>query len=93
MTRPCWLLVGGSIMGVWLMTSILVATAGTKSDPKPASSAAELSTIRGVVTLLVAALMCKLTRQGPIESPSDSPSQRCRVLPILLLTPIGLRRG
>ena len=49
MTRNGWSLVGGAIMGVWLLMPMLLATAGTKSDLKPASSAAELSTIRGLV--------------------------------------------
>ncbi len=49
MTRTGWLLVSGALIGVWLVTPMLLATAGTKSDFKPASSAAELSTIRGVV--------------------------------------------
>jgi RND family efflux transporter MFP subunit len=48
-SRIVWPLIGGSIVCGSLLMSILLAVAGTKSDTKPASSAAELSTIRGVV--------------------------------------------
>jgi len=75
MTRPCWLLVGGSVMGVWLMTSILLATAGTKSDPKPASSAAELSTIRGVVKATAQATLASQV-QGQISQLPFKEGQR-----------------
>jgi len=75
MTRPCWLLVGGSIMGVWLMTSMLLATAGTKSDPKPASSAAELSTIRGVVKATAQATLASQV-QGQISQLPFKEGQR-----------------
>lgn len=49
MTRTGWLLIGGAVVVVWLQVSMLPAMAGTKPDSKPASSAAQLSTIRGVV--------------------------------------------
>ena len=49
MTRTGWPLIGGAIMSVWLLMPVWLATAGTMLDPKPVSSAAELSTIRGVV--------------------------------------------
>jgi membrane fusion protein (multidrug efflux system) len=49
MTRAGWPMIGGSLVVGWLLTSTLSVTAGTKSEPKPTSSAAELSTIRGVV--------------------------------------------
>ena len=75
MTRPCWLLVGGSIMGVWLMTSMLPATAGTKSDSKPASSAAELSTIRGVVKATAQATLASQV-QGQISQLPFKEGQR-----------------
>ncbi|HEU5408542.1 MAG TPA: biotin/lipoyl-binding protein [Nitrospira sp.] len=39
----------GVLCGLWLLTSIIPATAGTKLDAKPTSSLAELSIIRGVV--------------------------------------------
>jgi membrane fusion protein, multidrug efflux system len=38
-----------SLVGVWLLISVVPATAGTTSDSTPISSAAELNTIRGVV--------------------------------------------
>jgi len=60
-TRTGWPLVGGLLMGLWLLMPMLLATAGTKSDPKPASSAAELSTIRGVVK----ATTSHLSQPGP----------------------------
>jgi len=75
MTRPCWLLVGGSIMGLWLLTSMLHATAGTNSDPKPASSAAELSTIRGVVKATAQATLASQV-QGRISQLPYKEGQR-----------------
>ena len=38
MTRTNWSLVGGLIMSVWFLMPLLLATAGTMADPKPASS-------------------------------------------------------
>ena len=75
MTRLCWLLVGGSIMGMWLLTSVLLATAGTKSDSKPASSAAELSTIRGVVKATAQATLASQV-QGRISQLPFKEGQR-----------------
>lgn len=47
---PLPLLVSASVLSVvWLMSPALLVMAGTSLDVKPASSAAELSTIRGVV--------------------------------------------
>lgn len=77
MTRPRWLLIGGSIMGMWLLTSMLLATAGTKSDPKPASSAAELSTIRGVVKATAQATLASQV-QGQISQLPFKEGQRFR---------------
>jgi len=48
MTTIRWPLVG-ILIGGWILLSWTSTTAATKSEPKPASSAAELSTIRGVV--------------------------------------------
>lgn len=52
MTPRGWPLNAGALLGVWLLIQLVSAaagTTGTKLDSKPASSAAELSTIRGVV--------------------------------------------
>jgi len=75
MTCPRWLLIGGSILGLWLLTSMLLATAGTKSDPKPASSAAELSTIRGVVKATAQATLASQV-QGRISQLPFKEGQR-----------------
>ncbi len=48
MKRCGWLWIAGVVWGVWLLT-IVPATATGKLDAKPASSAGELNTIRGVV--------------------------------------------
>jgi len=77
MTRPRWLLIVGSIMGMWLLTSMLLATAGTKSDLKPASSAAELSTIRGVVRATAQATLASQV-QGQISQLPFKEGQRFR---------------
>jgi membrane fusion protein, multidrug efflux system len=42
-------LITGSLLAVWLISPLISAMAGTKPEAKPISSAAELSTIRGVV--------------------------------------------
>ena len=75
MTCPRWLLIGGSILGLWLLTSMLLATAGTKSDPRPASSAAELSTIRGVVKATAQATLASQV-QGRISQLPFKEGQR-----------------
>ena len=49
MIRDGRLWVGCSLSAIWLVSSLVSAMAGTKPDSKPISSAAELSTIRGVV--------------------------------------------
>jgi membrane fusion protein, multidrug efflux system len=46
--RYGWMSIGGSLMGLWLLT-MEPALAGSRFDAQPTSSAAELSTIRGVV--------------------------------------------
>ena len=66
MIRPGRLLIGGSIIGLWLLMPMLLATAGTNSDPKPASSAAELRTIRGVVKATAQATLASQV-QGQIS--------------------------
>jgi RND family efflux transporter MFP subunit len=48
-SRLSWSLNAGFLSGVWLLLPLAPATAGPILDAKPASSAAELSTIRGVV--------------------------------------------
>ena len=75
MTRIGWPLVGGSLMGLWLLMPMLLATAGTKSDPKPASSAAELSTIRGVVKATAQATLASQV-QGRISQLPFKEGQR-----------------
>ena len=75
MTRSSWLLICGSIVGGWLLTSMMLATAGTKLDPKPASSAAELSTIRGVVKATAQATLASQV-QGRISQLPFKEGQR-----------------
>ena len=75
MIRPGWLLVSGSIMGLWLLMPMSLATAGAKSDPKPASSMAELSTIRGVVKATAQAALASQV-QGRISQLPFKEGQR-----------------
>ena len=49
MTRAGWSMIGSALVCVWSLTPMLSAIAGAKADSKPASSVAQLSTIRGVV--------------------------------------------
>ena len=49
MITPTRCLLGVAIVGAWLLIPVVVARAATQQDPKPASSVAELNTIRGVV--------------------------------------------
>jgi hypothetical protein len=74
-TRIGWPLVGGLLMGLWLLMPMLLATAGTKSDPKPAISAAELSTIRGVVKATAQATLASQV-QGRISQLPFKEGQR-----------------
>jgi RND family efflux transporter MFP subunit len=74
-TRTGWSLVGGAVMGLWLLMPMLFATAGTKSDPKPASSAAELSTIRGLVKATAQATLASQV-QGRISQLPFKEGQR-----------------
>ncbi|MGQ0695348.1 MAG: efflux RND transporter periplasmic adaptor subunit, partial [Nitrospiraceae bacterium] len=75
MIRPGWLWIGGAIMGLWLLMPMLLATAGTKSDSKPASSAAELRTIRGVVKATAQATLASQV-QGRISQLPFKEGQR-----------------
>ena len=75
MTRTGWLLVSGAVMGVWLLMPMWLATAGTKSDSKPASSAAELSTIRGLVKATAQATLASQV-QGQISQLPFKEGQR-----------------
>lgn len=75
MTRTGWLLVGGALLSLWLLMPMLLAAAGTKSDPKPASSAAELSTIRGVVKATAQATLASQV-QGRISQLPFKEGQR-----------------
>jgi len=74
-TRIGWSLVAGSMMGLWLLIPLLLATAGAKSDPKPASSAAELSTIRGLVKATAQATLASQV-QGRISQLPFKEGQR-----------------
>jgi membrane fusion protein (multidrug efflux system) len=74
-TRNSWLLVGGCIMGLWFLMPILLATAGPKSDHRPASSAAELSTIRGLVKATAQATLASQV-QGRISQLPFKEGQR-----------------
>src|SRR5580765_2737527 len=75
MTRTGWSLVGGLIMGVGFLMPLILAKAGTMSDPKPASSAAELSTIRGVVKATAQATLASQV-QGQISQLPFKEGQR-----------------
>jgi len=75
MTRTGWLLLGGSIMGLWLLMPMLLVTAGTTSEPRPASSAAELSTIRGAVRATAQATLASQV-QGRINKLPFKEGQR-----------------
>lgn len=75
MTRTGWPLVGGAIMGLWLLMPMWLATAGTMLDPKPVSSAAELSTIRGVVKATAQATLASQV-QGRISQLPIKEGQR-----------------
>ena len=80
MTRTGWLLVGGVLLSLWLLMPMWLAAAGTKSDPKPASSAAELSTIRGVVKATAQATLASQV-QGRISQLPFKEGQRFKKEP------------
>lgn len=75
MTRIGWWLAGGCVMSVCLLIPIVRATAGPKSDPKPASSAAEPSTIRGLVKATAQATLASQV-QGRISQLPFKEGQR-----------------
>jgi membrane fusion protein, multidrug efflux system len=75
MIHPGWPLIGGAMMGLWLLMPMSFATAGAKSDHKPASSAAELSTIRGVVKATAQATLASQV-QGRISQLPFKEGQR-----------------
>lgn len=75
MIHPGWPLIRGAIMGLWLLMPMSFATAGTQSDHKPASSAAELSTIRGVVKATAQATLASQV-QGRISQLPFKEGQR-----------------
>ena len=77
MIRISWPLIGGAIVGGWILMAMLLASAGTKSDPKPTSSAAELSTIRGVVKATAQATLASQV-QGRISQLPFKEGQRFR---------------
>jgi membrane fusion protein (multidrug efflux system) len=65
----------GVLLGLWLLISAVPALAGTKPDSKPASSAAELSTIRGVVKATAQATLASQV-QGRISQLPFKEGQR-----------------
>lgn len=75
MSRIGWLSVGGAIVGLGLLMPIVPTTAGTKPDSKPASSAEELSTIRGVVKATAQATLASQV-QGRISQLPFKEGQR-----------------
>jgi len=74
-SRIGWSLAGGALVGLWLLMPILPATAGVKPDSKPASSAEELSTIRGVVKATAQATLASQV-QGRISQLPFKEGQR-----------------
>jgi membrane fusion protein (multidrug efflux system) len=70
-------------MGMWFLMPMWLATAGTKSDPKPASSAAELSTIRGLVKATAQATLASQV-QGRISQLPFKEGQRFKKGAILV---------
>ena len=75
MTRLGWLFICGSIIGLWLLMPIVLAIAGAQSEHKPASSAAELRTIRGVVKATAQATLASQV-QGRISQLPFKEGQR-----------------
>jgi len=73
--RTGWPLLSGAIIGGWLLMPMMLALAGTNSDLKPASSAAELSTIRGVVKATAQATLASQV-QGQISQLPFKEGQR-----------------
>ncbi len=79
------LAVGGSLVGVWLVFFIVPsACATTKLDAKPASSSAELSTIRGVVKATTQATLASQV-QGRISRLPFKEGQRFKKGELLVL--------
>lgn len=74
MTRIVWSLLG-YLMGLWILMPIVHAMAAQNSDPKPASSAAELSTIRGLVKATAQATLASQV-QGRISQLPFKEGQR-----------------
>lgn len=70
-----WRLLGGLIISVWFLIPISSAAVAAKSDIKPASSAAELSTIRGVVKATAQATLASQV-QGRISQLPFKEGQR-----------------
>ena len=68
-------LLGGMIIAGWLLIPISLATAAAKSDTKPTSSVAELSTIRGVVKATAQATLASQV-QGRISQLPFKEGQR-----------------
>jgi len=75
-------LIVGFVLGVWLISPLMSAMAGTV-DSKPASSAAELSTIRGVVKATAQATLASQV-QGRISQLPFKEGQRFKKGALLL---------
>jgi len=73
--RIGWLLLCGCIIGLWFLMQMGLAMGSPKSDPKPASSAEELSTIRGLVKATAQATLASQV-QGRISQLPFKEGQR-----------------
>ena len=75
MSHSSWAQVGVILVGLWILMPAVLATAGANSDSRPASSAAELSTIRGVVKATAQATLASQV-QGRISQLPFKEGQR-----------------
>ena len=83
MIRICLQLIGWVVAGMWILLSVVPATATAKSNLKPTSSAAELSTIRGVVKATAQATLASQV-QGRISQLPFKEGQRFKKGAILV---------
>jgi membrane fusion protein, multidrug efflux system len=74
-SRSNWVKVGVILVDLWILMPAVLATAGATSDSRPASSAAELSTIRGVVKATAQATLASQV-QGRISQLPFKEGQR-----------------
>lgn len=75
MSRSSWGKAAVILVGLWILMPAVRATAGANSDSRPASSAAELSTIRGVVKATAQATLASQV-QGRISQLPFKEGQR-----------------